>query len=307
MMRCPRCGRVYPNGAQFCHECGTPLDYFEQEESKAKKGAIGFLKAICYVILMFAVQDMVSSVLVTAHLLADPTLLMNDVPFEMLMDFRADVIYSNYVMILLVSHLVTILIVSLFFTIRRKNPLDEVGLRPMKWQLAPLCALYGVALYIFISLTIGFLPIPEQLLNDQNEMYAGIFDNTNIVVTILSTTVLTGIVEEMIFRGLAISRLKRGMSRGIAIAVSAVLFGLVHGTLLALCYATVLGIILGFLAERHNSILPTIICHAFYNSVPFFLTTNDPFVILTLYFTSIAVLLLGSYLLFRRPSADEAA
>jgi len=120
----------------------------------------------------------------------------------------------------------------------------------------------------------------------------------------LNTAVITGLIEEIIFRGLAISRLKRGMSRGFAIAVSAVIFGLFHGAFLAVCYATVLGVVFGLLTERYDSIVPSVICHMFFNLTSFFLDIENGFVIMAVYFASAAILVLFSYLLFKRDSEE---
>ncbi len=305
-MKCPRCHKRYPQNARFCADCGVPLEAVPAGGgSKAKKAVLAILKALCYIFVMVGVQNLISTAFLVYAMIADGSLLSYAENPAALTAHLNELLYSNLTMILLVANLVTILVISLFFTLRRKNPLEEVMLRPVSWRILPLCALYGVALNIFIAVTLSLLPIPSELLTAVDDQYAGLMGNSNVVLEILSTAVLTGTVEEVIFRGLTISRLKKGMNRAVAIGISAVIFGLFHGTLLAVCYATVLGVVFGILAERYGSILPCVICHMFFNVTNFFLVTDNGFVILALYFISIAVLIVGSYLLFRRTHTDE--
>ncbi len=310
MKKCPQCQKVYPDNAIYCADCGVEMEFYQPPESKVGKAVIAILKVVCYIILMVGVQNAVASAFVTAVLLADPIFMSSYMSGALdmmaLMEKTAVLILENLTMITLVSHLLTILIISLFFTLRKKNPLEETMLRPVKWQLLPVCALYGLALNIFISVTMSLLPIPPEMLQAVDSQYATLFGQTNIIIEILTTAVLTGLVEEIFFRGLAISRLKRGLSRGAAIVISAVIFGLFHGALVAICYATVLGIVFGLLTDRHNSVLPAVICHIFFNATSFFLTTEEPLVIFALYFISIAILIVGSYLLFKKERTEDA-
>lgn len=309
MKKCPNCQRVYPDNVNFCMNCGGVPEPYQPPESKAGKCVKGVLKAICYAVLMMCVQFAVQVVYLTSVIAGDSNLLYGFVNGTVdrieLAEMLTEMLYSNISMLQLVANLILVLILCLFFTLRRKKPAEEMGVRPMKWQLLPVCALFGMALNIFISVTMSFIPFPETLVSELDNQYTPMMGQSNIVIELLSIAVLTGLVEEIVFRGLAISRLKRGMSRGAAIAVSAVIFGLFHGAALAVGYATVLGFVFGLLSERHNSILPSVVCHIFFNATAFFLTTEDAFVILAIYFISIAVLIVGSYFLFKKDRVEE--
>ncbi len=300
-MKCPRCQNELPDNSRFCPDCGRILYTANPDESKIREGVIGILKAICYLLLMMGIQNLVASVFVTSAVLAEGV----PMDYMTLLKRMVELQLENQTMIKLVANLFLILVLSLFFTLRRKNPMEEMGIRPVPWKTLPLCALYGVALHFFVVVTISCLPLPAEYFEAVNNQYASLIRQTNIVVEILSTAVLTGIAEEIIFRRLALSRLKRGMSRGAAIVISAVLFGMIHGALLAVCYATVLGLLFGFLSERYNSVLPAVICHIFFNMTSFFLPEENPAVLLPLYFISIAVLIAGSFLLFRKERTEE--
>lgn len=304
-MKCPRCQRENPDGVKFCTGCGLPLAPVRSHGgSKAGKVIIGILKTFCYVMLMMGIQYIVSSVFASCAMLSDSSILYG-FSYEDMARRVTELLYENITMLTLIANLLTVLILSLFFTLRKKNPLEETMLRPVKARLLPLCMLYGTALNIFLSVTISYLPLPESMFEALNNQYASLYGQTNIFIEILNTAVITGIVEEIIFRGLALSRLKRGMSRGAAVVISALIFGIFHGAFIAVCYATLLGIIFALLAERHDSIVPTIVCHVFFNLTSYWFVTENTFIILALYFAAIAVLIFGSYLLFRQDSGEE--
>ena len=217
MMRCPNCGKTYPANSRFCYDCGTALEAYIPTESKGKKAVKGILKALCYSFLIFFVQLVVMSAVSTALVYTDPLYSVYAQDAEMLESMIDEktlmLVNESYSMIGIVSALVTVLVIALFFTIRKKNPFDEVMLRPVKWKYVPISALYGVALFIFVSVTISMLPIPTSMTEAVDEQYDILFGKTNIILEILNTAVLTGLLEEIIFRGLVLSRLKRGIGR----------------------------------------------------------------------------------------------
>jgi len=72
-------------------------------------------------------------------------------------------------------------------------------------------------------------------------------------------------MAELLFRGMILKRARRFGDRT-AVAFAAVLFGLMHGNLLQFFYAAAIGLILGYVAVRTNSIRYTILMHMAINS-----------------------------------------
>lgn len=72
--------------------------------------------------------------------------------------------------------------------------------------------------------------------------------------------------EELLVRGAVLNTLKP-YGKWFAIIASAVLFGCMHGGLIQMCYATMLGIVLGIIATRANSIVPSIMAHMAINLI----------------------------------------
>lgn len=85
------------------------------------------------------------------------------------------------------------------------------------------------------------------------------------LILIIAVVLLAGMLEEMLFRGLLLQALERRFELPHAIFLSALIFALFHFPLW-LIQVIFLGIILGFLAWRSNSIIPGIILHCFNNA-----------------------------------------
>jgi membrane protease YdiL (CAAX protease family) len=80
------------------------------------------------------------------------------------------------------------------------------------------------------------------------------------------TTLLVPVVEELTFRGAGYSLLAR-YGKGVAIVGSGILFGAVHGLVLALPVLVAFGIGLAWLRGRTGSVYPGIVLHALFNAV----------------------------------------
>lgn len=92
------------------------------------------------------------------------------------------------------------------------------------------------------------------------------------ILIIGTAVVVAALVEEMLFRGMIQLTLESVNETARAILFSAIFFALLHLNPWWMIQITFLGLILGYLAWKSNSILPTIIIHA----------TNNLFAILTL-------------------------
>ena len=86
------------------------------------------------------------------------------------------------------------------------------------------------------------------------------------VVFIITIGVLPGIGEELFFRGYFQRRMLQRCRPWVAIGVTSVVFGLFHITPHGIALATIIGVWLGVIAWRTNSIWPSACCHAFINS-----------------------------------------
>ncbi|HBJ35149.1 MAG TPA: CPBP family intramembrane metalloprotease domain-containing protein [Planctomycetaceae bacterium] len=87
------------------------------------------------------------------------------------------------------------------------------------------------------------------------------------IYLVLLMAVVPAICEELAFRGFMFGGLLRDRQPFRAILVTAVLFGVSHGVLQQSISATVMGFLLGWIAWRTGSVVPTILIHTINNTL----------------------------------------
>jgi len=150
-----------------------------------------------------------------------------------------------------------------------------------------LCILLGAALNVFTISVVSMLPHSWQ----QQPIDGMIGDN--IIIEIIGLALLAPILEEIIFRGIVLKRLTKTMKLPIALVLQALIFAVIHFNLLQGAYAFILGIIIGIVYIRFNSIWYAIALHVIYNSTSIIIThiAGDSEVNL-LYFMIISIFIL---------------
>ena len=88
---------------------------------------------------------------------------------------------------------------------------------------------------------------------------------------LLLVAILPAVCEEFLHRGILLQGI-RSLGYKKAIIISGVLFGLIHFSITQAVYATVIGILLGFVAIVSKSILPSIIIHFTNNAISLYLS-----------------------------------
>ncbi len=88
---------------------------------------------------------------------------------------------------------------------------------------------------------------------------------------LLSVAIFAPLVEELIFRGLVLSRLRKAMPAWLAVLLQGLVFGFVHGQLVWIVYATLFGLLLGYVRLRADSLKASILLHMGFNLSSFFI------------------------------------
>lgn len=328
-MKCPQCGREIKDNETFCPGCGwrvvrddkpdpnntngdapqyrAPQNPFAQpkkERSKAGRVIFAVVSVLLYISLLFGCQSCVMSGYMTSLMMEEGVAAELTQEAALAQAERLiEATNEKIVLILLIANLTTILVICMLFHLRRKSPAKEMGLHFVNPLRFVTFAAFGTALNIFVSVTLSILPLPESVLEAFDTQYAGMYGNAPLIVEIFSVAVVAAIAEELVFRGIGMTRLTPVLGRVGAVVVSAVLFGLSHGTPIAVGYAVVLGIIFGFLYARFDSVYPTIVCHVFFNLTSYWLgevTGDNVMLTLGLYVISIALILWCAYRMFIR-------
>ncbi|MGC6509082.1 MAG: CPBP family intramembrane glutamic endopeptidase [Myxococcota bacterium] len=150
-------------------------------------------------------------------------------------------------------------------------PQFQTHVYPLKHQYKwSLIAVFVALLYLGVeNIYLGWLDPPKQHL-------LAISENTTLSIQlaiICFVVVLAPMIEEILFRGLLFHALEVKLSPSSTIALSGLLFGLVHIEVPALIpLLVVLGWILGWLRFKSNSMVPPLILHMVNNGLAILLS-----------------------------------
>lgn len=231
----------------------------QKNSAGAVLAALG--KAVCYLLLFLLCQVLATAVFTLAAALSllpvwsgDPTGLVSA---------AMAMVMSKAGLITLISDLAALVILTVFFLVRKKKPLAEAGL--VRTEPACVGAACAAAPLLYAAVTLVMSLLPEAWLENYIDASAALTQDD--VFTILATVVLAPVTEEVIFRGLIFSRLERAMPGWLAAVLSALAFGLCHGQPVWMAYAFVLGLVFAFLRLRTGSILPSMLAHFIFNGI----------------------------------------
>ena len=215
-------------------------------------------KAMCYLFLFVGMQTLVSVPYVAALTLemmlktgwADQAML-----YERLV--------ANTTLLTLISGLLTIVFLLVFYLIRRKKLSEALWLRPVSVPVLLSGAAMAPGLYLLVGFVLALLPASWTQSYDQA---ASGLDNGG-VIGVIAIVIVAPIVEEFIFRGLIMTRLSKALPNWLAAGLAAAIFGACHGEFVWFCYAFVLGLLFGLMDLRAGSIWPSILAHLTFNGV----------------------------------------
>lgn len=136
-------------------------------------------------------------------------------------------------------------------------PFQKVGGRKMV-----ACLTVGMGCAMFANLATNVLGIRlESIGIPQSSVPSPVPTGAvSAILFFIVFSVIPAIMEELAFRGVVLGLLRK-FGDGFAVLISAGLFGLMHGNLVQLPFAFIVGLVLGYLVVRTNSLLPAIIVH----------------------------------------------
>ncbi len=141
---------------------------------------------------------------------------------------------------------------------------QSLRIRMPHWTALPLAVLLGVTLhpmYVLLAEWISYTyPISEQAAAAMKPFADQISAAPWLSVLFLMALV-PAICEELSFRGFIFGGLVRERGRLRAVLVTALMFGISHGVLQQSIAATIMGVLLGWVALRTGSVLPGILIH----------------------------------------------
>ena len=170
----------------------------------------------------------------------------------------------------LLANAVFILAAAIFYNTKSRYSSfqERVGIKPFNKKAVPYIICLGVctifAVNLIISLALTYLPVPQswvEMLDQNSEMIV----SATPFMQILTVAIIGPIAEEVLFRGLMLGSLYKRCNKWLAIIATSLIFGLVHGHPIGIIYASCLGILMGWLYCKTESLISVIIFHMVYN------------------------------------------
>jgi hypothetical protein len=142
-----------------------------------------------------------------------------------------------------------------------KNALTRGRVPGALCRIILVAALLGIALNNILSMS-PLVAMSEAFTQATEDFYAGTF-----VLEIIGSAILTPILEELVYRGVIYTRLKRHLGIAPAVILSALIFGIMHFNIVQFIYAFVLGIMLALFLEHTGHVYGSIAGHMTVNLI----------------------------------------
>ncbi len=164
-----------------------------------------------------------------------------------------------------------VILPALIFTFKKKfSAVTLFRLRGVNFRVALISMIIALGIAVVTDeidrIVQVFFPMPDAI-RQSIEAALKIESTTDLIIIVLSTVVFAAIVEELLFRGFAQTSFEYHFDVTKAVMSSALLFAVVHFNPWWLIQVIIIGIILGVMAWKSNSIVPPIIVHFINNSL----------------------------------------
>lgn len=144
----------------------------------------------------------------------------------------------------------------------------------MKKSLSRKAGMALILMGALLSLGVNFLfaltGLPQS--NEQYQQVAGTQFALPLWLAFLFYGIISPMVEEMVFRGIACNWLERNISKNIGVIGSALLFGAFHGNLVQMLYASIMGLVLACVYLKYKNLKAPVLVHAAANVAIYFIT-----------------------------------
>ena len=144
--------------------------------------------------------------------------------------------------------------------LRLERPQGDPGL-----MVLAIVGILALQIAFIAADELGWLPKSDVLEELSGKLAA--LNGPEKLWAVLIIGIAPGIFEEILFRGYVQTGLRRRWGPWVGSVLAAIIFGLCHLDLTQGLFAAVMGLYLGLLTERTNSVLPAMLCHSTNNTV----------------------------------------
>ena len=185
---------------------------------------------------------------------------------ELMLRLYTEGLTENLTVIILASNVATVLALWLFFLLRGKKFSVEIGLLRTGAVNLLLAVVYGVGVCFSVDLLTALLPIPEDMMSGFESQHDLLWEG-NVWITFLSVSLAGPVSEEICFRGLCYTRLKKAMGPILAGLIASVFFGLAHGNPVWFLVGFLAGGAMTWIFEVTGSLWCSILVHVTNNTI----------------------------------------
>lgn len=190
--------------------------------------------------------------------------------FDLFDKYNSNAVFQNAFTIIGVSFfsvLVPFGIMALVNKKRYSHPIiPSNSIRPFKC-LVWVC--FGMLCCVGANFAVSYLITFSELLFDIEFTQGELLDPDSplaCVMCVISTAIIPAICEEFAMRCCSLQLLRK-YGKSFAVFAVSIVFGLLHGNVIQFIFAFVVGLVLGFVTVKTDSIVPAVLIHGFNNGV----------------------------------------
>lgn len=222
-------------------------------------------KAVAYFAVYLLVQVLVSTVfstVISARMTMEMMASGEELDVIAMTDVLMAEVMSKAMEMTFIAGLVTLFIFWIVFLIRKKKFTKEVCIRKIPVTGILPIAIMAAAFNVITTVIISFMPWPQEWMDSYVESSSAIDGSAMAWFT---AVLMAPVLEEIVFRGLMYTRLKKGLPAIVAAIITSLAFGIAHGTVIWAIYTFVFSMILIWVFEKFQSLTACIVLHMAYN------------------------------------------
>lgn len=263
-----------------------------------KKGFKAVGKAVMYFatyLLMQIIVSVVYSSVITTQMTMEMMAAGEEIDIMAMTAEVTELLMGRLMEMTFVAGIVTLVFFWLVFLIRRKKFTKEVCLRKFPVNGILPIAVLAACFNVVTSVIITYFPWPQSWA-DSYAASASSIDGS--LMAWLTAVLMAPVLEEIVFRGLMYTRLKKGLPVIVAAIVTSLAFGIAHGTIIWFIYTFIFSLVLIWVFEKFQSLAACIVLHMAYNlsGMALALIPEDAAVVVWVLF---ALGIVGAYFMYK--------
>jgi len=230
-----------------------------------KKGFKAVGKAVAYFatyLLMQIIVSVVYSSVITTQMTMELMATGEEIDVMAMTMEVTEILMGRLMEMTFVAGLATLVLFWLIFLIRRKKFTKEVCLRKFPVNGVLPIAVLAACFNVITTVVVSYFPWPQSWM-DSYAASASSIDGS--LMAWLTAVLMAPVLEEIVFRGLMYTRLKKGLPAIAAAIVTSLAFGIAHGTIIWFIYTFIFSLVLIWVFEKFQSLGACIALHMAYN------------------------------------------